>query len=371
MRNTILSLAGFVACTLGATALTAQNEVLYYKFNEGGGTTAINYANASPAPATGSILGGNASNYAPGFSMAGLAGSTSSTLHSYVQTGWTGGFSGSFTFAFFMKQTGTPGTALSYFLSNWGSFRLFTNGVAGTGLWLRNWGTGVTPVDIQLTTNVQALANGQWLHVALTVDTTAGQAIWYLDGVAQTPIAITGTPGVTSTNEFRVGGHTSNIRYYDMDEFRFLTRAATAAEVLAWSRQAAGADSAFGSGCGATMQGSGGEPVLGNAGYGHSGTGAASSSGTLTLGFSSTMLGSIPLPINLGLLFPTLPGCNLYGSADVTLPFAVNAGGTFGIGFPIPNNASLVGATLYNQGVILGGAAGLQTTNAVAVSVGG
>jgi hypothetical protein len=105
--------------------------------------------------------------------------------------------------------------------------------------------------------------------------------------------------------------------------------------------------------------------------YGHSGTGSANSAGTLTLGFSSTTLGAVPLPINLGLLFPTLPGCNLYGSADVTLPFAVDAGGNFSIAFPILNNPFLIGATLYNQGVILGGAAGLQTTNGVAVSIGG
>ncbi len=358
---------------LTASSLTAQNEILYYKFNEGGGTTAINYANASPAPATGTITGGNTTHFAPGFSGSGLKATTATGIHSYVETGWSGAWTGSFTVAWFMRQAGTPGTTLSYFFANQGSFRCFTNGAAGTGLYVRAYGTGVSPADMFLQTNIQTLANGQWLHIALVVDTVSSTGTFYLNGTAQTPIPFTGTPGQTPTLPFRIGAHNSSSinRYYDIDEFRFLNRAVPANEILAWSLQASGADSAFGAGCGATMQGSGGEPAIGNVLYGHSGTGAANSAGTLTLGFSSTTLGAVPLPINLGLLFPTLPGCNLYGSADVTLPFAVDAGGNFSIAFPILNNPFLIGATLYNQGVILGGAASLQTTNGVAVSIGG
>jgi hypothetical protein len=365
MRSTALSLAALLA----APALSAQ-DILYYKFNEGSGTTAINYGSAGAAPGSGTIVSTLPANYAAGFSGGALAGSASTSLNSYVDSGWTGGFSGDFTVAWFMKETGTPGTSLSYQFSNIGSFRCFTNGVAGTGLWVRAWGTGVTPADLQLNVDVQTLARGQWLHVALVVDSTAATATWYVNGTAQTPIAITGTPGVSSANAFRVGGHTSLVNFYDMDEFRFQNRAASATEILAWSLAPSAADAAFGAGCSGRLTSGGGAPTLGNAAYTQDGSGPANAPGALTIGFSSTSYGGLPLPLDLGSIFPGLGGCMLYGSADVAVPMGTTPNGTFSVPLGIPANQALIGVTLYNQGIVLAGPAGLSTTNALAVSVG-
>src|SRR5690606_26220533 len=179
-------------------AAPAAQDVLYYKFEENGGTNVVNFASASGiAPIEGTLIGGLQQRFAPGrFGIAALSGgiNTSAANTTLVDTGWIPSWSNaSLSFAFFMKERAVP-TSTSYFFYHGPSgFRLFTGGVATRGLLLRN-----SPEDTPLTTDVQTLAATNWLHVGLVIDAAALTATWYLDGVPQPPIPISGGSNVAA-----------------------------------------------------------------------------------------------------------------------------------------------------------------------------
>ena len=81
---------------------------------------------------------------------------------------WKGPLKGNVTIGWWIKQRVNPGTGLSYLWGGIGSFRCFTNGVAGTGLWVRNWGGA----DIKFpSTTFQARARASnGVCVALTIN---------------------------------------------------------------------------------------------------------------------------------------------------------------------------------------------------------
>jgi len=216
-------------------AAPAAQDVLYYKFEENGGTNVVNFASASGiAPIEGTLIGGLQQRFAPGrFGIAALSGgiNTSAANTTLVDTGWIPSWSNaSLSFAFFMKERAVP-TSTSYFFYHGPSgFRLFTGGVANRGLLLRN-----SPEDIPLTTDVQTLAATNWLHVGLVIDAAALTATWYLDGVPQPPIPISGGSNVAAnTTTFRACGFSTNGGVYDIDEFRFALRAVSPTEMQSW-----------------------------------------------------------------------------------------------------------------------------------------
>jgi hypothetical protein len=358
----------FAAFSLAAGA-AAQNDVLYYKFDAGGGTKVINYA-AAPAlaPTEGTITATNTQSFAAGrFGLASLKGAESAATHNFVDTGWNGAFSGSFTMAWFMKQqTPLPNTLAYYLFGGGTTFRVFTSGAAGSGLIVGGWGSS----NLNLTTDIRTPAATRWVHVAIVVDATVMLATWYVDGAAQTPIPITQSPNVVAGANFRVGMHTrlTTGTFWDLDEVRFLNRAASTAEVLAWSMTTRAADGAYGKGCGATLASAGGPPALGNNTYRFTLTGAPSAPFILAIGASRLALGPVPLPFDLGALSPGLAGCNWETSTNLIFGGALDAGGngTFPLG--IPNDPALLGAAVYNQALVLGSP--LQSSNPFAVSIG-
>jgi len=246
----LLLLTGLVV--LSASSVQAQN-ILYYPFLRGGGTSAQNLwaGPSSPAPALGTIVSTNTKQWVTGRIGFALSGRESTSVENYINTGWKAVVSpltpilkGDFTIAWFIKKRINPPSA-SYMFGNIGSFRCFTAGTAGNGIYLRAWG-GSTPTDLILPNStlaggydIQGGATGKWLHVAIVVDSNAGKATWYIDGMPQHVIAITGSANVmpsTSAFEFRVGKHTSTVASpFDIDEFRVLNRAATPLEILNWS----------------------------------------------------------------------------------------------------------------------------------------
>ena len=91
-----------------------------------------------------------------------------------------------------------------------------------------------------------------------------------MDGIPQTPLAGGAVNVPAGTVTFKLGVHTrlTTGAFWDIDEFRLVNRAASAAEVLAWSQSDLAAESAYGAGCNGRLAAFGGLPRLGNQGYG-------------------------------------------------------------------------------------------------------
>ena len=161
MRPPLLSLV-FSLGLSSLSSLSAQQDVLHYKFDENGGTNVVNYAPAtSPAPREGVVVTTDTSGFAPGrFGLGALrgGGTGGTAIRSYIDSGWNGTFSGDYTVSWWMLQRNPPASAAYIFdLGNapatQGSFRMFTGGVAGRGLYMRYWGG--TPNPLVLTFDVQ------------------------------------------------------------------------------------------------------------------------------------------------------------------------------------------------------------------------
>ncbi|MCU0435707.1 MAG: T9SS type A sorting domain-containing protein [Bacteroidia bacterium] len=214
---------------LFAVPMTAQltPEVLYYDFN-GAGTSVPNLASAPPVgTTTATILGAVTQGGSGTLCNGALIGSGISSTTDYLNTGWTTSLTGAWTISFRTANIG-PSSTLFYIFgdASASSFRCFTNGVAGPNNWILR-GTGITDV----------LVNGGAVTAAtmttFVYDPVAGNIRAYLNGVlvntvAQAAISITGT------GPFKVMGYSANVGAPAgglLDEFRFYSRALTAAEV--------------------------------------------------------------------------------------------------------------------------------------------
>lgn len=335
-----------------------SNEILYYKFDALAGNRAINQY--SGGPRFGNLVTTAKQFRAPGKFGNALQGAESGSAYNYIDSGYTAAIAGSFSFAFFMKERTTlPNSLAYYFFSGEGSFRLFTSGAAGNGLQCRGWGGA----NLGLTTDIRTPAATRWVHVALSVDGVNKTATWYVDGVQQSRSTIAAAANVPArTVGYRVGAHTrlTTTTWWDIDEFRFLTRPITEVEAKTWS--AAAID--YGKGCGATLGAvANQDPKLGNARFGMELQAKAGSPALLSVGFSATkLLGAIPMPLDLGPIFPTLNGCMWESSMDLLGTGLVPASGKLVFPFPIPNLPALVQLPLYSQALVLPSTGPKQTS---------
>ncbi|MHC5071613.1 MAG: hypothetical protein ACYTGO_14125 [Planctomycetota bacterium] len=214
-----------------SSSASSQNEILYYKFDRGLGTEAVNYGSA-PGPST--MKKGTATTTpwtTAGQFGGGLIGTknNASTDYAYADTGFKGPLNGAFTV-----------TGLSYVWGGVGSFRCFTNGVAGTTLWVRSWGG----VDIKMpavgnSIQVRARAKGGVCVAVVVFPALVGWlAQWYVDGVPHGAAQklTQGAAVAASTSTFKIGKHSSNTSssVYDMDEFRLFNRLASPTEIKSW-----------------------------------------------------------------------------------------------------------------------------------------
>lgn len=356
-------------CATLAASLAAQNEILHYKF-EGGGNKALNYVPGSPAPGEGTIL--NTLTTAPtGSFVPGRFGdalnSGLSTQLNVVDTGWAPAVTGDYSYAMWLRNTrGTAAPSLEYICGTpavgfrvYGSTQLLTVGGAGGATYYRT------------VANVYAMAATAWVHVAFVVDTTAMTATYYINGVPETPLVLTGPVNITGTS-FLIGRaySTSYPCIYDVDEFRFLDRQATPAEIAAWSSANGAGASEFGSGCDAALS-SNGLPVLGNLLYdlGVS-TQVPGSVGIMAMGFSRTAIGPLSLPLDLGAYLAPMAGCSWEVSTDVTQLMLLDAQGQGVLPFPVPPVPGFDGVALYAQGLFIGGPRGTMSTNPVGIVLG-
>lgn len=224
--------------------LSAQ-DVIYYPFVTGSGNSVINLGTG---PATGTLSTANTSNsgWTSGKSDHALAGVDATGTGSWVDTGYTDAVTGSFTVAFFMKQSLAVANTLSYQISGRGSFRMFTGGVAYEGLYLRAWGGA--PADLVLRgignqvagqpyLDLRSKAVTDWVHIALVVDASAMVATYYVNGSPFSSTPITAAANITTGLPFLVGMHTSAgyRSNQNIDDFRFSTDAVPPHRIQTWA----------------------------------------------------------------------------------------------------------------------------------------
>ncbi len=198
-------------------------ELMYFKFNS---LTSSTTPNDAP-PAT---RAGNAAASVGGFTVGGTgqfgnalqggAGGNSNTTY-YVNPGWTGTHTGSWTISMWMNAP-TPPTTRYYFGNSTGNglFRCFIGGAASE---IRLTG-GVPSITLDMPAWTPGIS-----VVTYVYDQTAGTVSGYINGVFQASV----TPGpsypLVGAN-FLVGSQGVSIGG-DMDEFRMYNRALTAAEI--------------------------------------------------------------------------------------------------------------------------------------------
>jgi len=297
-----------------------------------------------------------------------------------VRSGWLNPtVNGDITLAFWMKQRNSPGTTLSYLWGGAGSLRMFTNGVAGVGLYQRVIvASGPNGRDLVLTTDVQTLAAAGWTHVALVIDGGAGNATWYINGAVDTVIPGVGAGMITETGEVNVGMHSgfTTPSAYDLDDFILSNRAYSQTEIFALSLATpAGAgeyDSLITSQCGNSTLSSTGRPVVPSSNMTLDINTSVNGLYSIAIGFNRCDFagGLFPLPLDGGRLTAVARGCQILTSADLlSLDGATN--GNASVGLVIPNDPALQGFNAYAQAVLLDFATlGVEMTNGVGIGIG-
>jgi len=360
-----------------ASALLPAQDLIHYKFDGGCTNEVINYAQGSPLGSgtievgTGAPAGFASRDPNGQFGQALTGGShTSPVYYNRVKTGWMNPAinGGDFTLAFWMKERTPIGTSLSYMWSTAGSFRLFTGGVGGVGLYQRvivsSGGNGVNATvanDLYLATDVQTLAAAGWVHIALVIDSTAQTAVWYINGAADTTITGVGGTMINGTGEVHLGNHSGTSGWaYDIDEFIVSQRAFLPAEIFALSqapRAGAGAyDSEILAQCGSTtLADAMGPPSLGNLGYQLTVNSSATGLYSLLIGSNRCSFagGVFSLPLDAATLNPLAAGCFVLSDGDFGGSGGGITGGPVTIPLPIPNDPNLMGLAAYAQVAVL------------------
>jgi hypothetical protein len=262
-----------------------------------------------------------------------------------------------------MKERTPPGTALSYIMgAPSGGFRLFTNGVAGRGLYQRTiLATGGNGVNASITqdfylpaanADIITLAAAGWVHVAMVIDGTANTADWYVNGTSVLQLSnVTGGALINLPGPFQVGYY-SSASPYDLDEFLMSFRAYTAADVLALATAPRGGDGPYSSGiasqCGTLGLASNGRPSLGNFTYALAVTPSTPVFFDVLIGFNRCTFGSVfPLPLAGATLSPLATGC--WVLTDFVTSIGGVATGPAMVAFPILPSPAYSGMNLYAQ----------------------
>ncbi|MBL0015843.1 MAG: T9SS type A sorting domain-containing protein [Bacteroidetes bacterium] len=202
-------------------------ELLWYKF-DGTGTSVPNLASTPPpGTATATLMGGltqGGSDICDGT----VIGTGISSTTDYVNTGWATNLSGtSWTISFRTKDI-TPSSTLFYVFGDAGAgtFRCFTNGVAGpNNWWLRG---GFTDVSLNGGAIVGPTMN------TFVYDMGLGNIKAYLNGVLVNTVAQTG-PTIAGAGPLKVVGYSGNVGAPaggKLDDFRVYNRALNAQEIL-------------------------------------------------------------------------------------------------------------------------------------------
>jgi hypothetical protein len=229
MTPRTLTFLAFCAASPAALAQTNVPDLLYFKFNEGAGTTTLN--EASPGVGTPNPTLGSAAGFGGGSFGSALTGSGATGGANYVDTGWPMNLNGMSWTIEFWWQTATTSSTLQYMCgSNTSSsaFRIFASGVAANFIVIS--APGLTGASIAATP-----APGVWNHYAWVYDAsvTPNTLTGYKNGAPASSSVQSGTPTL-NTGNFIVGGQATQAGLNGlMDEFRLWGSARTAAEIAA------------------------------------------------------------------------------------------------------------------------------------------
>lgn len=210
-------------------------EILYYKFNEGSGSSTSNIAVPGQGSTNPSITGHQLS--ASGGQFGGsLAGVTNTSGGNRVNTGWVTNLgSGSWTVGFWIHLHGVTGnnpTELMYVFGDptAGQFRCFINSSAGAGnIRMRGPMTELGSLGAPL------LTGGHYVHWVYNAANT--NLALYIDASLNGSVSQPGGLSLNGTGAFQVGGYSGggspqSLRTgVNLDEFRVYDRALSAAEI--------------------------------------------------------------------------------------------------------------------------------------------
>lgn len=357
-----------------ATSNTFSPEVLEYQFNEVRGTSIANTASTFLLPAHGTMSVANWQTdptraafrgNEPGFGCNAYRGTTGA---GWVHTGWQIRQTGSMTIMFWMRRD-PASTSTNPFGYAFGdvSFRAFAAGGAGQGITFR--GTSIGNVDSGFTVTGTP---GVWQHVTLVVDDTAGQARWYDNGAPSATVVnfAAGTFSYSGTRFMAVSaqgdsGLSPFGQHYDMDDFRYYSRALTAVEIIAAMGGENPTTSTYDVGCAGNGGyipdiGSNGAPQLGNFGFALLLSNAEPvRPGAVVLGFSTHGGGAYPIDLS----FLLGPGCALGVSPDVSVTIGTDVLGMATLPLPILPAPAFAGGHVYAQFLVIGSVMGSATAS--------
>lgn len=225
-KSVVLALVGLMS----VSSITAQvnPEVLYYRFDSKSATNKIfNYATNPPTGADSAQINGNLTLGDTGLCGTALVGTGISSGTDYVDTKWPTQITGSWTYAMWMKKIPTSSTLFYIFGDvSAGSFRCFTNGVAGSGNWILRGPFS----DLLITGGANMNDN----HLVFTYNDTTKELKGYLNGTLNKTVTLTTSPNTSSTGTLKVCGYSSNVGLPSgglMDNFMVFNRAVSASEV--------------------------------------------------------------------------------------------------------------------------------------------
>jgi hypothetical protein len=227
-RSYLKLILAFVFITLFPLSIHAYDvpELMYYKFDNAGGSTVSNEASApvgtNPAPMSGQTMGGTGQ-----FGSALIRNGGSSSTNC-VNTGWATNLgSGSWTISFWLNNI--PNDMVVYYIfgdANAGYFRSFMGGAAGAGNVIIRGG-GLKDLIIA------GVASAQPSVIHFVYDSDADEIRGYLNGELKNTVSDSST-NVSGTGPFTVGGYsvTSGIPNGALlDEFRVYNRALSTQEI--------------------------------------------------------------------------------------------------------------------------------------------
>ncbi|HLP20696.1 MAG TPA: LamG domain-containing protein, partial [Chitinophagales bacterium] len=218
--------AALLCCYATTFAQAPTPELLFYRFEETG-TTVTNLATNPPTGTSTATIMGSLTQGDGGQCGGALIGTGNSSSTDYLNTGWATNLTGTdWTISMYTKDI-TASSTLFYIFGDAGagSFRCFTNGVAGAN----NWILRGTMSDVLVTGGATVAP-----HVTTFVYSQAdGNIKAYLDGALINTVTQTG-PTISGAGPFKVMGYASNVGSPaggKLDEFRIYNRALTAQEV--------------------------------------------------------------------------------------------------------------------------------------------
>ncbi len=369
-----------------APLLPAQ-DILHYRFESGGGRRFLNHAAGSGlAPTEGRLVGlAPQDPWTDGRFGGGYHPPTDQGRFDYqIDTGWDGWVQGSFTIAFFLRQS-RPFSGSTPLFGNGNNFR-FEVLSSGPGLFLMN---GRRQFQTQ-TDLVQAAATG-WTHVAVTCldGVNADYLYFYVNGQLDSRHVFDDTVQTSRglDRDLHVGGSgipstsTAGVESsYDLDEFLIRHGHSTLSEVQALASAPLATDSRYGAGCNGIGNRGGfldhalatERPILGNPAYKWLVQGFPASIYSVLVGSHRASFQGQPLPFDLAAIDSSFAGCLLDTAADVTtLTGTLDFAGNDTIPVPVPADPAFEGLSLFAQAALLHPpSTTFLLSNGLAVSIG-